>query len=319
MKIQGISSNYFINNRKVQNSFVQKQSQQGDVFVSFKSNDYPKRILQDKMKFGISDYMKLSSEEKDNIRWYKCERQDFRRAQTNIELALELKESLDKEYGEGNYVFECIGTSPAPIARVFEFMGIETHYIPISSLHDYDLEDNKKTINKYPENKKAYGSYLKKQGLSSDMLKDNDKHFLFFDYTYSGNSLKKFEKILQDEFDVPKSDRIKYISLNQKLYSFVGDEMSSWEKKHNTLEDYVHASHKCQKIINYVDSYFRLSEAANVGGVPHVPIYALNTIDEMETYSPYLWERFQVYNFCVMDKLNEMGLLKQNPLNNGVL
>ena len=102
MKIQGISSNYFINNRKVQNSFVQKQSQQGDVFVSFKSNDYPKRILQDKMKFDVSDYMKLSPEEKDNIRWYKCEPQDFRRAQTNIEQALELKESLDQEYGEGN-------------------------------------------------------------------------------------------------------------------------------------------------------------------------------------------------------------------------
>ena len=71
MQISSIKSSFLpqrIQNINSSTPFIQKSNNQGDIFVSFKRNDYPKRILQDKMKFGISDYMKLSTKEIEDIR-----------------------------------------------------------------------------------------------------------------------------------------------------------------------------------------------------------------------------------------------------------
>ena len=321
MRISAVNSSFFP--QRIQSNkttpFVQKSNQQGDVFVSFKGDVFPNRILQNKMKFDISDYKKLSPKEIEEIKNTKCEDVDRKRAETNIELAIELKESLDKEYGEGNYVFECIGTSPAPIARVFEFMGVETHYIPISELRNVKQYRLHEIINNNPWSKKHYENYLNQQGINSEMLKDNNKHYLFFDYTYSGNSLNLFKEMLQDEFNIPESNRIEYISLNQKLCTFLDDELSAYEKKHNCLLEPFSASEKAQKIINYIENNFRCSSAATYGGVQHCPIYYLEAIEEVGQLNRHHWEYYQKYNFCVIDKLNEMGLLKQNPKNKGVL
>ena len=121
MKISALN-NCFLSTR-IQNTnsttpFIQKNNNQGDIFISFKSDVYPNRIIPNKMKFDISDYKKLSPKQKEKIRYTKCAPTDRKRAETNIELAIELKENLDKEYGEGNYVFECIGTSPSLIAAL---------------------------------------------------------------------------------------------------------------------------------------------------------------------------------------------------------
>lgn len=322
MKISALNNCFLptrIQNTNSTTPFIQKNNNQGDIFISFKSDIYPNRIIPNKMKFDISDYKKLSPKQKEKIRYTKCAPTDRKRAETNIELAIELKENLDKEYGEGNYVFECIGTSPSLIARVFEFMGVETHYIPISDLRDVELYRLHDIINNSHWDKKHYENYLNQQGINSEMLKDNDKHYLFFDYTYSGNSLNLFKEILQDEFNMPKSDRIEFISLNQKLYTFLDDELTAYEKKHNCLLDPFSASEKAQKIMNYVENNFRCSAAATYGGIQHCPIYSLEAIKEVGQLNRHHWENYQKYNFCVIDKLNEMGLLKENPKNNGVL
>lgn len=323
MQISSIKSSFLskrIQNTKITMPFIQKNNNQGDIFVSFKGYDYPKRILQDKMKFGISDYMKLSAKEIENIRKNKCADLDRERADINIELAIELKENLDKEYGEGNYVFEAIGTSPAPIARVMEFMGVETHYLPISNLRTKDEYMIFDILDGQPSwAKKPYEEYLHKQGVSPDMLERNNKHYLFFDYTCSGHTLAMYKKILQQEFNIPVSDRIKFLSLNQKMYEFLGDELIDWEREHNALLNYENKSEKSKKIMKYVEHNFRESVAALYAGIPTISISMLRDIKDADKVNLHRWENYQAYNFCVIDKLNEMGLLKQNPLNNGVL
>ena len=62
--------------------------------------------------------------------------------------------------------------------------------------------------------------------------------------------------------------------------------------------------------------YFVTSNASTYANVPHLPFC---NIDEINNIKAGVNSNSQLYNFCVMDKLNEMGLLKQNPLNNGVL
>lgn len=49
----------------------------------------------------------------------------------NIYLADDLKKYLDKKYGENGYIFASIGTPPSLVAKVFEYMGVETKYLPI--------------------------------------------------------------------------------------------------------------------------------------------------------------------------------------------
>ena len=71
--------------------------------------------------------------------------------------------------------------------------------------------------------------------------------------------------------------------------------------------------------MNYVEHNLRNSVAATYAGIPYLSITMLKNIQDADKVNLHRWENYQKYNFCVIDKLNEMGLLKQNPKNKGVL
>lgn len=315
MKIQGISSNYFINNRKVQNPFVKRQNQQGDVFVSFKSSQDEEFIQ--KKKFGISDYNALTDFEKVLLK-NTCNSEDKRRANVNVELALDIKNQLDGIYGENEYVFECIGTSPSPIARVMEFMGVETHYFPISNLVAYNFDKAKEEVEKDPIGKQKYSDYLASQGVKPNMLEEDDRTFIFYDFTSTGRSLALAKDLLEDCYDIPISYRIRYRSLNNDLHMLYDDELFTNERQQcRIMEDFPRekdVSKKCRIVLNYIKKNLLEGEASLYGGVPHLSLSNLKDINEVETdilHRPLEHK----YNFLVIDKLNQMGLLKENPAN----
>ena len=109
MKISAITNNFLP--KRIHNKFSTpvptKVNQQGDIFVSFKRNI--EQELLNKRKFKISDYNALTPLEKRMFE-NNCDAIDKERAETNIEVALGIKEELDGLYGEDNYVFECIKT-----------------------------------------------------------------------------------------------------------------------------------------------------------------------------------------------------------------
>ena len=101
--------------------------------VSFSQNARAQSIFSKTKKFTINDYKRLSPFAISLLR-SSCPEEIKKAAKDSVDTGLFLKQHLDKKYGEGKYVFCCIGTSPSGIARVFEFIGVETKYLPISSL-----------------------------------------------------------------------------------------------------------------------------------------------------------------------------------------
>ena len=317
MKISAITNNFLpqrVNNKK-SNPVISKVNQQGDIFISFKKNI--EEAFLTKRKFNISDYNSLSPLEKRMFE-NSCSDIDKERADINIELALDIKEQLDGMYGEGQYVFECIGTSPAPIGRVMEFMGVETHYFPISNLITYTFDKAKEEIEKDPVGQKKYSEFLASQGVKPDMLDDDDRTFIFYDFTSTGRSLGLVRDLLEDCYDVPISYKIRYRSLNEDLHMLYDDILLDSERRNCCiLEDFPRqdgVSDKCKKVLSYIRKNLFQGEAANYGGVPHLSLHKLKDIDKVETNQNLRLDEHK-YNFLVMDKLNEMGLLKENPAN----
>jgi hypothetical protein len=247
-----------------------------------------------------------------------CTRVDKERADINIELALDIKDELDGMYGEGNYVFECIGTSPAPIARVMEFMGVETHYFPISGLVTYTYDKAKEEIEKDPVGQKKYSEFLASQGVKPDMLDDDDRTFIFYDFTSTGRSLGLVRDLLEDCYDIPISYKVRYRSLNEDLHMMYDDALLASEKQScKILDEFPRqdiVSEKCQKVLKYIRNNLLKGEASLYGGIPHLPLDKLRNIDSAET-NVICRPKEHRYSFCVIDKLNEMGLLKDNPAN----
>ena len=317
MKISAITNNFLP--QRIQNNFSTpvptKVNQQGDIYVSFKRKHQEQLV--DKRKFDISDYKVLSPFEKRLI-LNRCNDKDQKRADTNIELALDIKDELDGMYGEGKYVFECIGTSPAPIARVLEFMGVETHYFPISNLADYDLNMAKKQIEADSVGQKKYSEFLSSQGVKPDMLDNDDRTFVFYDFTQTGTSLGHVRDLLEECYDVPVSYKVRYRSLNNDLHMLYDDTLLFSEKKCcSILEDFPRlnaVSDKCRTVLDYIRVNLLERDASNYCGIPHLPLENIRNIGFVET-SPSLRFEEQKYNFLVIDKLNEMGLLKENPAN----
>ena len=177
------------------NSFSFKALQEDTFTLSDKEKQKRdvEKLLGEKRKFSIPSYMKLASSDIDKINETIVSR-THNVAERSVDIALDLKEYLDETYGKDSYVFCCVGTSPAGVARAFEFMGVETKYLPISGLTH--VRDFKYYRDLYPK----YLEFLSSQGLSKDKIEKSPKTYLFFDYTFTGNSLKIFENMMRSEF-----------------------------------------------------------------------------------------------------------------------
>ena len=286
-----------------------------DIFV--RNNEYFKPVDDSvknpfdtkKRKFDISDFKKLSQAQIDGVKNAKDNVEVREKAERDVALALVLKKGLDRDYGDGNYIFECIGTSPSTIARVFEFMGVETHYLPISNFRLFSENDIKSLIKNQERGRKSYSKFLKSQGIDRKQIENSDKVHLFYDYASSGKSLKVFTEILNEFFDIPTDrENVKFKTLNSDLFFEVCND--EYDEKDIYARQYQYAQ---MNLMGYIFEELEKCGAADHGGIAHLGFNDLIHIDDVKNNTTGL--NSKLYNFFVMDILNQKGLLKENKRN----
>ncbi len=246
-------------------------------------------------KLQISDYKKMTSRVKKQIR-KSAPKSIHNAAETNIDIALDLKKVLDKQYGKNGYVFVSIGRSPSLIAKVLENTGVETKYLPISHIGEEKATHSSITRELDVE---KYSNLLKEQGLSPLKMLFTPKKYLFYDYTDKGKSLKMFEELLVKTFHLPKP-KMEFKSLNLDLLAADYDDES--------------------KIFGYIDEYLKHSLSEKYSNIARLDYFKTKENDfSTESLTKYNDMDVKLYNFLVMDKLNRYKLLSENPRNKASL
>lgn len=260
-----------------------------DSFTLSKEAKAKKALFQER-KFGVDDYRRMNDVEK-SFFGFTVPKEIKQAAVESVETGLFLKEHLDKKYGKGKYVFCCIGTSPSTLARVMEFSGVETKYLPIS---DMSVCKSKSFMNFYSSKMPNYSKFLEEQGITQENVSKGNKKYLFYDYTCSGNSLDNFQIMLNDLIGID-GDNVLFKSINGDLDSFC-----------ETDEEYdKHA-------FRYVQDFMFYNKAEKLGGVPHL---LLRHLDEISGCVPSNSTEARQFNFCVMQLLSRRGVLRENPRN----
>lgn len=302
MKIQSINSLYLYKNNSINNNFANKinNANTQDIFItSFKANEekvtLANKALSKHNKLDIDAYKNLSLKEKLAIHTTTL-LSTKEQAKRTVKIAKFLKDTLDKEYGKNKYVFVSIGTSPACIGRAMEFMGVETKYLPISELRSVTFDNG--DIKKHLNGQKEYSAFLKSQGIDKETISNNDKTYLFYDFTASGKTLSNYKKILSELFDIPVNhSRIKFISINKELTAKAKDNIF--------IDD--------EKVEYYISKNMASQNSYTYAGVPHLDYGEMkniqNAIEEKKT------DTAKRFNFIVINELLKKGLLKNNPLN----
>ncbi len=268
--------------------------QTGDTFEPqyATEKEITKNVLSRLRKFSIKDYKSLDNNKIHALRTVcELEEKTKRASDDNIKMALTLKPYLDEKYGKDKYVFVSIGRSPAGIARVMEFMGVETKYLPISGLRSYP--DVYCALGA-AKGLKEYGEFLKKQGISNDNISKSDKQYLFFDYTYRGKSLKFFSQMIRN-----------YYGINHNNMHF----LSIWDSLKDAAKD---DTSLLRQISEYVTIYLTNSGIEPYGGIAELQVNKLFNINSCKKFES---EDAKKFNFLVIDKLNQSVLLKENIKN----
>ena len=247
-------------------------------------------ILSRNDKFSIDSFRSLSEEE--NLLLRNVADIDTKTAvNATVDLGVKFKSFLDDKYGENGYVFVSIGTSPSGIARVMEFSGVETKYLPVTDLTRVSSEED---IDKHDDKYPTYIQFLKQQGLSKEEIDNSGKIYLFYDYTFTGKSLAIFEVLMKNKFGID-SENIEYHSLNKDLM-VAGNTIPNFHKNANY----------------YIEEYLKDSSMAMYGGVPHL---RLDEMDKVFTKKQSYGNAPNLFNFLMMHILDKSNLLKENPKN----
>ncbi|MBQ4077629.1 hypothetical protein IJD15_00410 [bacterium] len=247
-------------------------------------------ILSRNDKFSIDSFRSLSEEE--NLLLRNVADIDTKTAvNATVDLGVKFKSFLDDKYGENGYVFVSIGTSPSGIARVMEFSGVETKYLPVTDLTRVSSEED---IDKHDDKYPTYIQFLKQQGLSKEEIDNSGKKYLFYDYTFTGKSLAIFEVLMKNKFGID-SENIEYHSLNKDLM-VAGNTIPNFHKNANY----------------YIEEYLKDSSMAMYGGVPHL---RLDEMDKVFTKKQSYGNAPNLFNFLMMHILDKSNLLKENPKN----
>ncbi len=249
-------------------------------------------FMNKKDKLQITEYLMLNPDDRALI-YEEITDEIDEAAELSIDIAIELKNKLDKMYGADKYIFISIGTSPTMIAKAIECMGVETKYLPISSLSRTKAL-SKDIIKTYDF--KNYFKFLKSQGISPLNAIFNPKKLVFYDYTSTDKkkSLTKFKDIMHKGYHLPKFNT-DFRSLNDDIMQF---DISDFDK------------------IYFIDNYLMNSYSAEFSSIEHLNYYDIDIANfNHSSLTRHNDKQVKLFNFCIMDKLNEYGLLKEDPVN----
>lgn len=151
-------------------------------------------------KFTIQDYKNLSKTEKEFIS-ENIPNEIKELAMVNVGVGIALKQAFDDKYGEGNYKFISLGTSPALTAKVMELMGADVVYLPMSYAH---TTCTKHWLQESPYID-FYKGYMENIGLTNENLRKENKRGIICDYTVSGRSLELSEFMLKGPLGLDES------------------------------------------------------------------------------------------------------------------
>ena len=255
-------------------TFIKKDDLAQKIKHFFTQYSAVKAFKKRKEKFQISDFLALKAEEIIAIK-QKAKKKHIKAADINLRLGLEIKQKLDNTYGKDGYVFISIGTSPSLIAKVLEFQGVEVKYLPIS-----------------------YFDFVSQQGINKDAVSKSGKKFVFYDYTYTGETLKKIEQLMTEKMGLDKT-KTAFRSIN---------------------EDLINSNTDNQIVSDYIADYLEAAYAADYSSVRHLPYSQIEKVEiTPENFSANDKKDPKFFNFLVMEKLKQMGILRQNPNNSTVI
>lgn len=121
-----------------------------------------------------------------------------------------IRQSLDKEYGAGNYVVIAIGRSLSSISKLLGIKIGEENVknIPLSSLQDINPNGRDPFCQWGKQNDIiTYKKFLSSIGLTRETVEKSNKKFIIMDYVYSGMSLKSAYKILTSDYFLGNKNR----------------------------------------------------------------------------------------------------------------
>lgn len=243
-------------------------------------------------KFTLEDYKNLSESEKGFIMANIPDRTKGL-ASVNVKIGMAIKQTFDDTYGEGNYKFISLGTSPACAAKVLELMGADVIYLPMSYAHSTCAKPWLES-SPYIE---FYKEFMHKKGLSNEALKKEGKRGIICDYAISGRSLELSEYMLKGPLGLDESllDTYTMNSLIQNS-EYIPDDVKD----------------------KYLNDLLKNEKAANYCDVPHFSFidkrpFSRGIIKDTKSLTDY-FETYRAkssnaYNFCVMSILDKEGKL----------
>ena len=227
MKIDAISSFNSITSIKHQNRYLRtfqanRISPLVDTFERSASL-VEKTALAKLKKFNLNEYNLLTETEKKVLRdSIKASNQNFSWDLDLHQYASEcIKQSLDREYGVGNYVVVTIGRSLSSIGKFLGFKIGEDNVknIPLSDLSGIDT-NGIAPIEQFKSftDCDAYNEMLESVGLSKKDIDSSEKKYILIDYACSGNSIKNAYKILtSDTFWGNKDKKVTFSAIQDFL------------------------------------------------------------------------------------------------------
>lgn len=276
-------------------TFIKKDDLAQKIKHFFTQYSAVKAFKKRKEKFQISDFLALKAEEIIAIK-QKAKKKHIKAADINLRLGLEIKQKLDNTYGKDGYVFISIGTSPSLIAKVLEFQGVEVKYLPISDFGNTANIPLDEIYRKYDF--KSYFDFVSQQGINKDAVSKSGKKFVFYDYTYTGETLKKIEQLMTEKMGLDKT-KTAFRSIN---------------------EDLINSNTDNQIVSDYIADYLEAAYAADYSSVRHLPYSQIEKVEiTPENFSANDKKDPKFFNFLVMEKLKQMGILRQNPNNSTVI
>jgi len=166
-------------------------------FQKLKDDIYNKiPLIEQKNKFGIDEYKKLSESEKEYLRqiidipFRSTDKDEFHTIKEDmhflINMSNKMKVHLDEKYPKG-YNIVALGASCSIFAKIMEYQGNKAKILPFSN----------KAVSSEGFESINFKDYLNKNGIDDNFIKKSSK-ILFIDYVSQGSTFHDFLVIINN-------------------------------------------------------------------------------------------------------------------------